>query len=375
MRVDQVLSAAGLVDAVTNQALAWHSLFRQWGWEGEVFSATREPDVRRQLRPLAELDPSRADVVVIHYSGYADGLDSIADPRSRILLISHNVTPAEWFWAHEPVEGVRCQLAREQLIELAPHAHVLAGVSEFNAQELREATGRQVEVIPVLFDRRELGPAGHDGNGRTAASAPEILFVGRLAPHKRQDLVIRAFAAYRRRRPDARLTLVGTPLSPGYCEQLTRLADALAPGAVTFHHGLSQTELVKRYRQADLFLCLSEHEGFCIPLLESFHFGLPVVARDAGAVGEVLDGAGVLLDSEDDLATIAAAVEVVIGDPELQAELRARGERRLGQYDVKLTAGRMQALLQAIADGVLGDEVPGGELARPEDQQQTAHGE
>ena len=346
MRVDQVLSAAGPVDAVTNQVRAWRRLFRAWGWTGEDYAGRREPETRRHVRALRELDTGAADVVLVHFSGYAEDLESMMNGQAPTLMLSHNITPAEWFWAYEPLEGVRCQLANDQLAEVARSATVLAGVSEFNAGELRAATGREVEVIPVLFERERLGAGGRE---RDPAGAPEILFVGRLAPHKRQDLLIRAFAAYLRRRPDARLHLVGTPLSPGYLEQLRRLADSLAPGAVSFDRAVGQGDLVKRYRSADVFLCLSEHEGFCIPLLEAFHFGLPVVARDAGAVGEVVDGAGVLLAAGDDLATIAALLEVLVGDRELQAELRARGERRLAHYDAEQTAERMRQTLVSLA--------------------------
>ncbi len=138
-------------------------------------------------------------------------------------------------------------------------------------------TGRAAAVIPVLFDRARLPPAGDAPTG-----PPTVLFVGRLAPHKRQDLVIQAFAAYRRRQPDARLVLVGIPQSPAHLRALERLAQELAPGAVKFDSGVTAVRLWDHYRSAHVFLCLSEHEGFCIPLLEAFHFGVPVVARDAG---------------------------------------------------------------------------------------------
>src|SRR5207302_7827439 len=147
---------------------------------------------------------------------------------------------------------------------------------------------------------------------------------------KRQDLVIRAFALYRgRHAPDARLVLVGTPLAPAFEASLRGLAEQVAPGAVTFERGLDEAELHDRYRSAHAFLCLSEHEGFCIPLLEAFHFGVPVIARDAGAVSEVVGDAGVVLGPDDDVATAGELLSIVTTDLELRAELRARGERRL----------------------------------------------
>jgi glycosyltransferase involved in cell wall biosynthesis len=177
-----------------------------------------------------------------------------------------------------------------------------------------------------------------------------VLFVGRLAPHKRQDEVIRTFALLRRHRvPEARLRLVGVPMSPSFLGALQGLAERLAPGAVTIESGLPAAALYDRYRAAHAFLCLSEHEGFCIPLLEAFHFGVPVVARDAGAVAEVVGDAAVVVDGTDSLDTVAEALALVVGDAELRAELRRRGESRLNAYALDRTAQRLRAKLTTLA--------------------------
>jgi len=345
MKVAQVLCAAGPVDATTNQALAWRQLFDSWHWGGADFAAVVAPGMPRQaVRPLRELNPSDGEVLLLHYSGYAPGLERLVGSAARSMLISHNITPPQYFWTHEPVEAVRCKLARTQLAELAGRADAVAGVSEYNALELRRAAARDAEVIPVLFDRARLGP-----RGGPPPDPPTVLFVGRLVPHKRQDLVIRGFAEYRRMAPGARLVFVGVPLSPAYGEQLRALADALAPGAVTFESEITSASLAARYRAAHAFLCLSEHEGFCIPLLEAFHFGVPVICRDAGAVGEVVGDAAVLLGDEDDIFTVAHLLRIVIEDAELRAEMRDRGERRLEAYDYGRTAQRLRQALSGLA--------------------------
>lgn len=350
MKVTQVLCAAGPVDAVTNQALAWRAQFTRWGWEGADYTAKPALEMRRHhVRSLRDLERPEG-IVLLHYSGYARGLERLFEGSARVLLLSHNVTPEEWFWPYEPVEGVRCKLGREQLHELAAEADRLAGVSDFNAEELRAASGRGADVIPVLFDPAPLGPppeaapAGRQGG-------PTILFVGRLAPHKRQDLVIRAFASYRRQESSARLVLVGNPLSPAYGQQLSDLARELAGDAVSFEAGITSPELGDRYRAADVFLCLSEHEGFCIPLLEAFYFGLPVVARDAAAVAEVVGDAGVLLGTGDGTETVAQLLRIMTGDAELRDELRDRGRRRLAAYDSGQTALLMRGILEELAAG------------------------
>ena len=346
MRVSQLLCAAGPVDAVTNQAFAWRRRFESWGWEGRDFAAHVAAGIPpRALRSLRALEQEEPDVLVLHYSGYVAGLEEVLARFPRSLLVSHNVTPARYFWAHEPVDAARCVLAGDQLAALASLAGALAGVSQFNASELASLSGREAEVIPILFDRSALGAPGGE-----SAGPPTLLFVGRLAPHKRQDLLIAALAKLRRQVPGARLVLVGTPLNPEFEGRLRALADELAPGAVTFETtGISAGQLAEHYRAASVFACLSEHEGFGIPLLEAFHFRVPIVARDAAAVGEVVGDAGVLLSSEDGVGTVAEALRIVLSDPELRAELRARGERRLDAFDPERTAERMRSRREALA--------------------------
>jgi glycosyltransferase involved in cell wall biosynthesis len=296
------------------------------------------------LQPLRQLEPRNGDVVLLHYSGYAARLERLTAAAPHTLLVSHNVTPPRYFWDTEPVNAAVCELGREQLSQLAMTAGALAGVSEFNARELEEMSGRTAEVIPVLVDRSTLPPPGPE-----PAGPPTILFVGRLVPHKRQDLLIRAFARYRRTEPHARLVLVGSPVSDEFEAGLRVLAERLAPGGVEFESGISRQQLAVRYAQAHAFLCLSEHEGFCIPLLEALHFGVPVIARDAGAIAEVLGDAGVLLGAEDRIATVAELLRIVVGDAELRAELRARGQRRLERYDSERTAASLRRVLSALA--------------------------
>ncbi|MDX6674549.1 MAG: hypothetical protein QOH11_1967 [Solirubrobacteraceae bacterium] len=349
MRIQQVLCAAGPVDAVTNQAFACRRLFGSWGWGGEDASAVLAPGMdRRAVRPLSALRPEPDDVVLVHYSGYATGLERLMELPNRMVVISHNITPARYFWAYEPIDGLRCALSPAQLAELARAADVAAGVSEFNAAELRRAGARDVRVIPILFERERLGPPPPAAR---RPGPPTVVFVGRLAPHKRQDLVIRAFALYRAEHaPAARLVLVGTPLAPAFAASLARLAEEVAPGAVTFERGLAPEELWERYRSADAFLCLSEHEGFCIPQLEAVHVGGPVLARPVGGVPEVVGDAGLLVPTDDDggvdLAVVAELLHLAVSEPDLATELRRRGEARLDMFGLDPTAARLRAALE-----------------------------
>lgn len=348
MRVHQVLSGAGPYDAVTTQALAFRALFGEWGWGGRDVAAEIDPRVGSQIAPLRELHPEPGDVLLIHYSAYAPKLRAVLELDCRKLLLSHNITPARWFWDHDPQAAVVCALGRKQLPEFAAACDVVAGVSLYNAREMGSET-----VIPILFDPRGLGAPRADGalDPRAEGSrSPTILFVGRLAPHKRQDAVMRAFELYRRRHaPEARLVLVGSPVNRAYGAAMRALADELSPGAITIESGLTPERLAERWRSAHAFLCLSEHEGFCIPLLEAFHFGVPVIARPVGGVPEVVGDAALLLAEGDDEGVVAELLSVATTDAELRAALRERAAARVAAYAPEPTARALRDAVESLA--------------------------
>ena len=344
MIVHQVLSGAGPFDAITSEALGFRRLFESWGWGGSDAAAVIDPRMDGRVVPLTRLAPDPGDALLIHFSAYAPRLRGVLELPNRKLLLSHNVTPAHWLWAHEPMVAVQCALGRAQLPEFVARCDVAAGDSAYNAAELEEAGARDAHVIPVLFDAERLGPPT-EGD---PPGPPTVLFVGRLMPHKRQDEVMRAFALYRRHRePAARLVLVGEPVNVRYGAQLRELADALAPGAVAIEGGIDRAALGDRYRAAHAFLCLSEHEGFCVPVLEALRFGIPVVARPAGAVPEVLGDAGVLVEDKD-LAVVAELLHLAVSDGELRAELRRRATERVRMFSPEVTAARLREAVEAL---------------------------
>ena len=345
MIVHQVLSGAGPHDAITSEALLFRARFRAWGWGGDDVAERIAPGLNGSIRGITRLRPEPEDVLLVHHSASARRLQEVLALPNPKLLLYHNVTPAEWLWDHAPLVAAQCALGREQLPELIEAVDVAAADSQFNAAELEALGASHTEVIPLLIDRERLGaPAS-----RKVGAAPTVLFVGRLSPHKRQEDVIRVFAAYRRyRTPAARLHLVGDPISDDYVAYLRALAETLAPGAVTIESGLASSELGDRYRAADVFLCLSAHEGFCIPLLEAFHFGLPVIARPAGAVPETVGNAALLADDHDP-AVLAELLHLAVSDDQLRAELRRRGEARLERYSPDRVAADLRHAVEATA--------------------------
>ena len=347
MRVHQLLSGAGPVDAVTRQALDLRELFARWGIAGEIHAAAIEPRLNAGVMPLARLDARPDDLLLIHYSAYAPRLEELLGLPNRKLLVYHNVTPARYLWSFQPHVAALCEIGRDHLPRYAEAVDVAAAVSEYNARELRDAGARQVHVVPILFDAGRLGP--DRAKGTVASARPVVLTVGRIVPHKRHDLVIRAFALFQRELcPEARLLCVGEPISPAYADRLRELADRLGARNVELPGPLGQEELNAAYREASAMLHLSEHEGFCIPLLEAFHFGIPVLARPVGGMPEVAGDAALWVEGDEpDLAAVAELLALATADDELRTELARRGRARLAEFSRERTEARLRTAIDA----------------------------
>lgn len=314
-RVHQLLSAAGPYDAVSGQALAWQRVLAERGLPGDVHAVYVDP--RSEAKPIEQLEPAADDLLVLHYSAHAPRLREFLGGPWRLALVHHNVTPARYLWHHGAFAAVACALGRRELPLYVEAADALAGVSAFNAREL----GPDAEVVPILRDPRRLEPRGRE----PAGDGPLVLVVGRLVPNKRHDL---AFQAIRSLGSDVRMLCVGEPLSKEY----RALVESWAPEGVTIAGGLPQADLNSAYAGADVLLSTSEHEGFCVPLLEAFAFDLPVVARPAGGMPEVGGDAVLWVDEPFDPAMAAELMRAAIEDQSLRAELAARGRARLAEY-------------------------------------------
>lgn len=303
MRVHQLLAALSYGDAIGNEALAIQHHLREAGHESDIFAEMVHPRVAHLARPLWEYrGVSRPDTVCIyHFSiGSASGRLILHAP-DRLVVIYHNITPAHFFLGFHPHLAGLCYHGRRELETFASRAELALGDSEFNRRELEAAGFARTGVLPIvldlsLYDRRP-SPVMRRlyDDGRT-----NVLFVGRIIPNKRIDDLVRSFAVFQKWvRPHSRLLLVGDHRGfERYYDRLVDMVRELRLSEVVLTGHVDDDELYAYYRSADVFLCLSEHEGFCVPLQEAMHFGLPVVAYEAGAVRETLHGGGLLLQDK-----------------------------------------------------------------------------
>jgi glycosyltransferase involved in cell wall biosynthesis len=260
-------------------------------------------------------------------------------PEPKILNY-HNITPASLFERWEPAQADEAGQGRRQLSKLAAvTAHAITP-SRYNESELKDVGFRSTSVAPLLMDM-----SGFEGEAEPstaawldrmrAAGGASILFVGRTAPNKAQHDLVKALWAYRRLYdPCARLHLVGGASSASYDKAVRRTVGALGlRDAVDFAGSVNDAERTAYYRGSDVFVCLSDHEGFCVPLVEAMAVGLPVIAYASSAVSETVGSGGLLLESKDP-ATVAAAIWRVVSDEALRRSLVAAGRRRVQDFAI-----------------------------------------
>jgi glycosyltransferase involved in cell wall biosynthesis len=319
--IHQVLATLGYGDAIGNEVLGIQRVLRDAGYQSDIFVQTAESRVEHLTRHYSELrDVSHPDNNLIHHFSIGSRASRLAYALpDRMVLIYHNITPPEYF-VDINKELVRlCFRGRRELALYRTRCDLALGDSEYNRQEL-EALGFSptgvLEVVPG-FDHLA-GPPNYVSAGAFADDWVNVLFVGRVIPNKRFEDLIKAFHAYKTFfNPRARLLLVGS--HAGFDRYVTMLHGLIARLDVRDVHlvgHVSDEELAAYYEVADVFVCASEHEGYCVPLIESFHMGVPVLAYAATAVPATMDGAGVLYANKDPMH-LAGLIHAVVDDPAL----------------------------------------------------------
>ncbi len=342
--VDQFIPSLAVHDAIGAHTLQLQSLAMEMGFASHLYVQNVAPQLASRARHYTAYRGGRGHVLLYQASIGSSVADFLVGRPEPLLLSYHNITPAHMLEHWEPAVSAELDDARSELARLARRTTHAIADSGFNEAELRGLGYTSTSVSPPMIDPAAISMAPDaatvdwlDHWRRTRGSV--LLFVGRIIPNKAQHDLVRAFALYRALYdPGARLCLVGGVSSPRYLAALrAQVQDLGLTDVVDFTGGVSGPELAAYYRGADVFVCLSDHEGFCVPVVEAMHHRLPVVGFDAGAVGETMGGAGLTLRSKSP-ALVATAVNRVLTDSRLRESLIAAGSRRA--MSLSLDAGR-----------------------------------
>lgn len=332
-------------DAIGNFATAIDGLLKSWGYETGVYAHSVDKRLTGKLYPHYIDDADDDSWLIYHYSTGSPVNQFVLDHGKNVILVYHNVTPASYFAPYSPGSAKACRTGREFLPKLASKVRLAIGVSQFNAKELEEAGFTDPVVSPLILDFGDKKRPG--GRSPFKDDKTNILFVGRVAPNKRHEDLIKVFHFYKRYVNSAsRLILVGSydlegPYKPSLAKQIKRLdlSDVIITGSV------SDEELEGYFAAADVYLSLSRHEGFCVPLLEAMSHDLPVVALSTAAVPETLAYAGVMVK---DMAPhkIAEIIGAITEDSSLNKKIIEGQRRRLRDFDPEKAAQSFRSALE-----------------------------
>jgi glycosyltransferase involved in cell wall biosynthesis len=329
---------------------------RAGGWRSEIFAEAIHDDLEAEAFKhwMYPEHAAEGDVAVYQFTTSSAVAGYLAERGLPLILDFHNYTGPEYFAGWEPQSVRRAAAAGEELAQLAPRARLGMAKSPFSEETLRRAGCRRTTVVPVLAD---YGRVTAEPDPRAAAElarlrssgGADILFVGRVVPSKAQHELVKALWAYRRLYdPQARLHLVGGTSSYEYSKSLQGfIADLGLSDAVRVTGEVSDAVLAAHFDAADVYLSLSVHEGFGVPLVEAMVAGIPVVTRGAGAVADTVADAALVLAAADP-SYIAAALHRACSDDRLRAALQEAGARRARE----IVAGAAPRIVEAIAGAV-----------------------
>jgi glycosyltransferase involved in cell wall biosynthesis len=320
-------------DAIGHHVLELRDLLRSLGVASEIYAAEVHADVADAVRPYQEYVTEDDRTALLYHAATISPLASYLTQRPEPTIVDyHNVTPAEFFTGWDAGHAGSLRAARREIGEIVRTADLVIAHSRFSGRDI-EGWGHAHPIIAPVLGASFLADPGEPAAPRAARASRERpvewLFVGRLAPNKRQEQLVKALAIFRRTYGlPAVLHLVGSASPRAYGDAVARLAhDAGVSDVVHFHEDISAEALAKRYRSADVFVSASAHEGYCVPVVEALRFGVPVVARAAGAIPETAGGAAVLVPGAG-ASRLAVGVHRVVTDGALAAALAAAGRDR-----------------------------------------------
>jgi L-malate glycosyltransferase len=355
VRVDQVIPSLASRDAIGIHTMAITRALRRVGIDSDVFYGECTRDLVDHARPMSNLGrPTKGRFLLYQASIGSPVFDIFASRAEPKLLNYHNITPAALLDAWEPAVGHEVSLGRSQVTRASPECRLAIADSAFNERELIDVGFAHTAVAPLLIDMTAAADPDPVLTDRMAedkaAGGADFLFVGKVSPHKAQHDLVKMLAVYRRLYDEqARLHLVGTPLGKTYGPALSSfIAELGLSDAVSITGSVSPEELEAYYRGTDVFVCASEHEGFCVPLVESMGHGVPIVAYATSAVPETVADAGLLLRSKEPLR-FAASVHRVVEDTRLRTQLVEAGRRRAETFSL---ANSRRRFVELVVDAV-----------------------
>ncbi len=337
-QIHQFIAGAAVGDAITNYAFEIKSIFNKYNIKSEIFSPYQHtaPELREAIIPIEKVNEyiSNDCAVIYHFSIGSPATEIFKNLKCKKILCYHNITPEKYFRSISDQRARVLMEGREELKNLATIPDITLAVSNFNAKELIEFGFKSPQVIPLTINDSYLRTKPSrkiqkmlDGN------FINFLFVGRVSPNKKLEDVIKVFYYYNKTINSAsRLFFAGSYVGmEKYLTYLKSLASEMKLQNVKFTGHISLEELLGYYKASTLFLCMSEHEGVCIPLIESMYFDKPVFALARAAIPETMGNAGILINTKNYIK-IAELIDIVINNEKMLKKIKTAQKERIKYF-------------------------------------------
>ena len=358
MKIIQLVSNLNYGDAIGNDVIAIHQTLTEAGYDARVMALSLHPLAAEKV-VMMELSAAQVnqDDLVIYHKAAGDALVSLYGslPCRRVLLY-HNITPASFFLPYDAIMSWNLARGRRQLRRLRKSTDWGWADSCYNASELKKLgyPAENVQTLPIILNQfgQHTEPDADAIARMRGRPGTRFLFVGRIAPNKKQEDVIKTFAVYRQMiDPQAQLYLVGSWRGNGkYYAKLRGFIDDLKLEGVHFSGHITDEELSAYYQCADVFLCMSEHEGFCVPLLEAMQQDVPVVAYAAAAVPETLGENG-LLFRQKAYVQMAEKIHQVLTNDELRRTVLEKQRANLTRFEPSVVRRQLLSMVEQVLEG------------------------
>lgn len=347
-RIFQVIDALDYGDAVSHHCIELHRALTFLGYKNQIYSKFTHEKVTSFREDFEKIKVRKEDIIIFHFSGKSLLAKELNKLNCKKILIYHNITPHYFFEGMEPHYS-HCLEGRAQLKELSGNFNLYLGDSQFNVDELKAFGCSPCEVLPIVveieakkYKKKPISQKNDVGE--------KFIFVGRVAPNKKHEDIIRVFDYfYTYINPRSELYLIGNynDYLP-YHNKLTELIGKLSSkNNIHFTGKVSSEELDYHYRSADVFVSMSEHEGFCVPLLESMSYGLPTFAFDAGAISSTMGSAGIKLKSKEP-ADVAELINYILENEELEKNIIENQYKWVEHFSVENTIKTLKRVIEQV---------------------------
>jgi len=353
MRIHQLNSALAYGDAITNHTFEMGKVLRKWGFDTYIFSEIMDGN---KVLQKAESDKIykkymnfKEDLLIFHYSVHCENANLYKNSKNIKIFEYHNITPEGYFNGYDGHTYLICKRGRNELKSLT-NCKISLGDSEYSRRELVQCgfDDKKSDVLPIFINFEKLESICVNKNifKKFSNEFVNILFVGRVAPNKRIEDLIKIFYIYNRFiNKKSRLFIVGSRFLKKYDEQLDQLVKHLKLNNVIFTNKVSLSDLKTYYKLANVFLCMSEHEGFCVPLIEAMHFKIPIISYSSTAIPYTLKDAGILVNKKS-YAEVAELIDILVNDKNLSDRIIRKQDERLEEFDRQCVERKLLSIIE-----------------------------